>query len=501
MGAPLSHLAHDELARAPRLASATLAPWGFALALATLSTALLWRASVGINWGICILCIVAALFATIRERFGNVGIPTVVACAWAVVLAFGTAVTTDGPRIGLLVMATGVLLAIALVTAGRSSLDALQLGVALTAPVAAIALVFSGIVTESGSTVRGARSPRMRSAARSALITVPVVITLVLLLAEADPVFAAARRALERVIPDDFLGRTIFFALVLAITLGAFGAVRHHQSHASALSSPTGADIGVLESRVLLAALASIEWLFVISAGISLSKNPAAVAGSGITYAEYVHRGFAQLSISATIIIGAVLVTRRSWVAVDAVARRIAIAALAGEGGMIAIASMRVVRYEEAYGFTQPRLHAQAYLVVLACVSTLVVIEVTRRARSSRLAYHCAHATLLVLAACVYWNTDAWIVRQNVDRYVRTGKLDTYYLTASLSPDATPALVSSLARLGPKERDALSSWLCASSHRRHRDERWFEWSYRATQAAKATLAWFHESQPNCAPPM
>ena len=484
----------------PRPEGSAIVPWGFALALATLATSILWKASIGINWGIWILCTVVALFAIIRERFGTVGAPTFAACAWAVVLAFGIAVTTDGFLNGILVLATSVLLAIALVTAGQTSLDALQVGVALKAPFAALALVLSGAASETMGTARAARAPGVVPFVRSALITIPLITALVFLLAEADPLFAAARDALEHSISDDVIAETLFFALVLGVTLGAFGAVLHRASRAQASPRESAFALGPVENRVLLAGLAATEWLFVASASLSLMKNPAAIAGSGITYAEYVHRGFAELSISATLIIGAVLATRRSWVASDAMARRIALGAIAGEGAMIAIAFMRIVRYEQAYGFTESRLYAQAYMVVLACASALVLVEILQRAQSSRFAYHSASAALLALTASVYCNTDAWIVRHNVDRYARTGKIDIYYLTEDLSADATPELIASLPRLRPVELAAVTKWLCEGGKGlRHRDERWFAWNYRAARDARARPEWYRLTQPHCSP--
>lgn len=485
----------------PRAERSALAPWGFAVALATLATSILWNAGIGINWGIWTLCTVVALFAMIRERFGTVGAPTFAACAWAVILSFGTAVTTDRLRIGLLLLATSVLFAIALATAGRTSLDSPQVGVGFQAPFVAIALVLSGLATESMGTVRGARASGVVPIVRSALITIPLITALVFLLAEADPLFATARDALEHIIPNDFMAKTLFFTIVLGVTLGAFGHVLRHEMRERVSSHVGEFAVGTMESRVLLASLALVEWLFVASAGASLMKNPAALAGSGITYAEYVHRGFAELSISATLIIGAVLATRRSWVASDALARRIAFGAIAGECAMIGIAFMRIVRYEQAYGFTESRLNAQAYMVVLACMSALVLIEIARRAQSSRFAYHSTSAALFVFALCVYGNTDAWIVRHNVDRYARTGKIDTYYLSEQLSSDATPEIIASLPRLKAAEHANVTKWLCEGNDgMRQQHGRWFEWNLRAAHAERARLSWFRELQPNCSPP-
>jgi two-component system, OmpR family, sensor histidine kinase BaeS len=481
--------------------SSVLTTWGFAVALATLGTAIFWKASPGINWGVWIACVVAALFAVVRERYGSIGAPTFAAGLWAVVLAFGVAITTDGPRLALLLIATILLLAIALVSAGHSSLDVLQPGHALQAPFAALACVFSGASSEARGTVRNARTPGFTSVVRTALFTVPLIAVLILLLAEADPLFAAVRDGIGTLVPDDFVAKTVFFSILLGVTLGAYGGVQRGQIRAAQPTRSVGLAIGSLERRSVLTALASIMWMFVVSSIVSLLKNPASKAGSGITYAEYVHRGFAELSVAATLVIGVVLLTRRSWIASDAWARRLALAALLGECGMIASAFVRIVSYEQAYGFTVQRLYAQAYMVVLACMSALLIGEIARKAPSSRFAYHSASAALAVLAACVFWNTDAWIVRHNVDRYVQTGMLDVDYLTLDLSADATPELVASLPRLAPIQRAAVTRWLCALDNRKQpRDTRWFAWNLRARRELAARRAWYHETQANCTPP-
>lgn len=482
-------MAHPASFHQSRSDAATLATWAFAISLATIGTAILWKAGIGINWGVWITCVVIAFFAVLRDRHGSVGAPTMAAGAWAVVLAFGIAITTDDARIFVLVLSTAIMLAIALTTAGDRSLDVLRPLVALQAPFRALGLVLSGVASEADGSARTARSPAVMTLVRTTVITVPVVLILILLLAEADPIFAAARDALRHVVPDDFIPRTIFFALLFGITLGAYSTAQRGPLSAHQTTRPMGVLLGAPERRVLLLALASVMWLFVYGATVSLLKNPAAVAGSGITYAEYVHRGFAELSVAATIVIGAILVTRRSWISADVWARRAAAAALVGECGMIAIAFMRVVRYEQAYGYTTQRLYAQAYMIVLACMSGLLLREIVRRAPSARFAYHSATAVLTLLIAGVYFNTDAWIVRENVDRYAVSGSLDTRYLAYELSDDATPALVANLPRLHEPQRSLLTGYLRERERLRDRDRardhRWYAWNYRMNRSAHA----------------
>jgi hypothetical protein len=168
---------------------------------------------------------------------------------------------------------------------------------------------------------------------------------------------------------------------------------------------------------------------------------------------------------------------------------------------MIASAFVRVVHYEQAYGFTVLRLYAQAYMVILACMSALLLIEIARRAQSKRFAFHSASAALAVFAVCVFWNTDAWIARHNIDRYATTGKIDIDYLTHELSADATPELIASLPRLAPTEYAAVTTWLCGLNTSRHpRDTRWFAWNLRASRELAARRAWYRETQANCTPP-
>ena len=474
--------------------SSTLATWGFAASLATLGTAILWKATLGINWGVLIVCVVIAFFAVLRDRFGTVGAPSLAAGVWAVVLAFGTAITSDGFHIALLVMGTLVLLAIALVTAGESSVDALQPLVAVLAPVAALGSVLAGLGSEATGSARTARSPTIATLARATFITAPVVIALVLLLAEADPVFASMRDALAHIVPEDVVPRGLFFSLLFAVTLGAYSTAQRGRLGIHAPPKLQGLMLGRAERRALLIALAAIMWLFVGSAAISLMKNPAAVAGSGVTYAEYVHRGFAELSVAATIVIGVILITRRSWISADGWARGAALAAITGEGGMIGIAFMRVFRYEQAYGFTDARLQAQGYMIVLGCMSALLLVEIVRRSQSTRFAYHSATAALVVFMASVIFNTQAWIVRRNVDRYITTGALDVHYLESQTwdSDDAIPALIESIPRLRDNERSELVRYLRTKDIEKSKehDARWYSWNYRARQSAR-TLRAFH----------
>ena len=149
----------------------------------------------------------------------------------------------------------------------------------------------------------------------------------------------------------------------------------------------------------------------------------------------------------------------------------------------------RLWMYEAAYGFTTLRLYAHAYMVVVALLLVLLGSELWRGLEPGRVARRAAGVGVLALIALTYWNHEAWIVRENIARYVQTGHLDTLYLL-DLSPNAVPAIVESLSTLpeGPAGllRESLQRHYSPDSD--GRACRWFEWNLRRGQAAEALRA-------------
>lgn len=104
-------------------------------------------------------------------------------------------------------------------------------------------------------------------------------------------------------------------------------------------------------------------------------------------------------------------------------------------------AFQRLLLYEEAFGFTRMRTFPHVFMIWLGLLLLAVVIlEITQRQRAFALAI--LVAGLGFTATLALLNVDAFIVRANVQRTETGQELDFAYL-ASLSEDATPALVSS----------------------------------------------------------
>ncbi|QIG43437.1 DUF4173 domain-containing protein [Nocardioides anomalus] len=160
---------------------------------------------------------------------------------------------------------------------------------------------------------------------------------------------------------------------------------------------------------------------------------------TGLTYADYVHQGFGQLTV-ATLLTLLVVWAASHW-AGDGPADRVW---LRGSLGLLCALTLVVVGsalyrmhlYQEAYGFTRLRLFVDVFegwlgLVVLAVALAGVVrwgVWVPRFALVTGV------AGLLGIAAL---NPDAWIAEHSLDRYAATGRVDWTYLQG-LSADAVP---------------------------------------------------------------
>jgi Domain of unknown function (DUF4153) len=198
---------------------------------------------------------------------------------------------------------------------------------------------------------------------------------------------------------------------------------------------------------------------------------------TGVTYADYVHQGFWQLTVATALTLFVV------WSAAHraCVAEPADRAWLRGSLGLLCALTLVVVAsalyrmhvYQQAYGFTRLRLLVDVFegwlgLVVLGVLVAGLRLDGRWLPRAALLTGAAALAGLALV------NPDAWIARHNVDRYHATGKIDWSYLRG-LSADAVPGL----AGLDPGDRS------CAIGPSWPRDEDWLSWNLGRARAERA----------------
>ncbi|HWG35219.1 MAG TPA: DUF4173 domain-containing protein [Gemmatimonadaceae bacterium] len=467
--------------------------WTFAAIAGALGAILLFDALPGINWSLWVSAAIAGLLIyrrPSRETLRVMATPL----GFAVLLAAGAAVTTTPILRVAIVAIVASLMALAVLLASEHS-AALDYGPIeiITAPFRALARTVRGAISSLAVTFDSIGSAHERPALRGAVIAAPVVLVLMLLFASADPVLARGRDAIYGVFSDwGDMPRIVFGLLLGLFVLGAYAATRTTGSSAFAPVMPsTGVErIGLTERRIVLGAAATVSWLFVLLQLSYLFGASPAIAGSGVTFAEYAHRGFGELTVAATIAALLIIaahdnVRERHDSETRSAITWPSLALLAAVVCILVSAFHRIMLYEDAYGYTTTRVYVQAYMLLALAILFVLAWHVWRRFDVRALARQVMTVALATLAFLVFWNGDEWVAQANLDRYAHTGKLDVQYLTGGLSLDAYPALVQALPRVTEPERAQLSLALAREYARRselHGTRAWYEWNLRRERA-------------------
>jgi len=462
--------------------------WVAALAVAALGTWVMYDALPGINWGIWTAAASIGLLLFQRDALPRA---VLIPIAGAVIIAIGASVTADEFMLFLSVLSVIMLLAFAMLLSPDPRIRRITAGFFVAAPIVAFATAVSQTFSRVSSALQLVRSDRARSIVRGLMITLPVVIIFALLLSNADPIFADWREAVKNLLTSwEFIPRTVFFFGLLTIALGAYAFAIYGRPHAAPVLDYTPRKfLGPTERLILLVSVALLFWIFLAVQLSYLFGNLPQVQGSGMTFAEYARRGFAELTVVATATAVLILVSERFGES-GARAGQIRIATFAVLIAVLLLLSSafnRVLLYEEAYGFTTARLYAQAYMLIVAAAVFALGWEMRGDIDPSRLFRRVFTIATATFIALIYWNHHAWIANRNIDQAATTGKLDTVYLTRDLGFDAVPTIVDRLPTIPEPYRSELKRALTARYAKRPRlyDSAWYEFNLRRSAAADA----------------
>lgn len=189
---------------------------------------------------------------------------------------------------------------------------------------------------------------------------------------------------------------------------------------------------------------------------------------TGLTYAEYVHQGFGQLTAATLLTLATVALAARK-APQGTPGERLLLRGLLGALSLltlvvVASALHRMDLYQQAYGFTVLRLLVTGFELWLGLLVVLVAVAGVRLSGWWLPRAALMSAAVFLLAA-VAVNPEGFVAQRNIDRYQATGKLDAAYLV-SLGPDATPAIAAGLPRevaaciasAAPAEYPGLLDW-------------------------------------------
>ena len=335
--------------------------------------------------------------------------PFTLACAALCVLLAATVVVRDADWIVVLCLLAGGAVCVAGLVNGRTLPAFVLAGVAW--PLAGL----RGLpwLARSARAVTGLGSSA--AALRTAVWSLLGVVVFGLLFASADAVFAEWAGA---VVPDLRLGSFVLRAFLTVAVGGVVLAATYLALNPPVVEPAAGAPRPVAHRYEWLAPVLLVDGVFLVflaaQATVIFGGHDYLERTTGLTYAEYVHQGFGQLTVATALTLLVVWAAARKAPRTTAVDR----VWLRGSLGLLCVLTLVVVAsalhrmhvYQEAYGFTRLRLLVDVFegwlgLLVLGVIAAGLTLRAAWLPRAALLS---GAGLLLVLAAV---NPDAWIAR------------------------------------------------------------------------------------------
>jgi hypothetical protein len=308
------------------------------------------------------------------------------------------------------------------------------------------------------------RFQHLRGVLTGALIALPLLLVFTALFAAADQVFA---NVLQNLLAFD-VEAVAQHAILFLFWGGLVAGYLRWSLIGRPLALPPVGDrmaLGIVPVATALALINALFLLFVVVqlryffGGASLVEET-----TGLTYASYARRGFGELVFASGLVLptllGADHLVRGAAPAHVTMFRRLAGLLMILLVVVMASAMQRLRLYVAAYGLSEIRLYASAFMVFLLGVFGWFAWTVLRGASGARQRFTFGSLMLgfVILAGLHVLNPGAFIVRTNLERPAAEQPFDAKY-ALSLGGDAVPVLIEALPRLPAAERCEVASGL------------------------------------------
>jgi signal transduction histidine kinase len=383
-----------------------------------------------------------------------------------VALLIATLFVRDAYWITILCLLAG--LALVAVNSTRAASILALLATAAAVPLAAIrGLPWLGRTLKPRSSVQA-----WIPAARATAISVVLLLIFGALFASADALFASWVDAITPDITWNDLPARLVLAVFIATGTLAAAYVSLAPPAVDRVRLPGAPSRRTFEWLAPVMAVNAVFALFLVAQATALfGGHDYLQRTTGLTYADYVHQGFGQLTVATILTLTVV-----GWAARKAApgrARDLALGALCAMTIVVVVSALhRMSLYEEAYGFTRLRLLVSVFEGWLGVVVLLVMAAGVLRARGWLVPAAVRLGAVGLLGLAVF-NPDLYIAQHNLARDTSTIGIDWQYL-GDLSTDAYPAIWE----LGDTEFNCVTRFREATS-----TDDWLEWNLSRDRAS------------------
>lgn len=288
-------------------------------------------------------------------------------------------------------------------------------------------------------------------------IAIPFLIVFLLLFASADLIFQKYLTSIfDLTITPELIVRAILVIAAALSFIGVFTFIFSKRAkEIQVVQELRTGSLGHIESSIVLGSINALFLIFIIIQLAYLFGGTSNISAQGFTYAQYARRGFFEL-IAVAVISFLLLYALEMFIARKddghtLLFKLLSTALVVQVVVIMASSFMRLWLYEQAYGFTTLRLYSHVFIVFLAVIFCLMVVKILVDNRENTFAFRSFLAIVFFLALMNALNPDAFIADRNLERYGKTGQLDTDYVSR-LSEDAIPVTIRLLDDKNPEVR-------------------------------------------------
>lgn len=284
-----------------------------------------------------------------------------------------------------------------------------------------------------GAAGRNRRSKNALSILLGILVSIPLLIVVVLLLAKADDTFQRMVNSMTENIGEHLVNFLLRLLPAIVVGFYFFGMLYGNlQKRCVATRGKEQIErerekrrkLPIAMTVTVLALLCMVYLLFFGAQAATLFSAFAGVRPEGFTYAEYARQGFFELcevaAINLVVLGGARLFTARRHEQTARPLAALSVGISVETLLLIATALSKMALYIQQYGLTLLRVYTSWFMALLFVIFALAIAAQFRK-------INFAKAFILAFSACFlilcYSNVDGLIARYNVDRYL-AGTLD-----------------------------------------------------------------------------
>jgi hypothetical protein len=320
------------------------------------------------------------------------------------------------------------------------------------------------------------------------LISIPLLLVILPLLASADSVFKYYISNFYTVFSDIEVG-DMFWKIILAVVVSFYAFGYLWSFNYSLSSSPSSRESKkFFEPVTILTVLFVINIVYLLFTMVQSSYlygGMESILPNGFTYSEYARRGFFELVLVTIINFTLLLIcsrfTKKEKNSLEKALKAAYTILILFTLNMLYSANFKMALYEKAFGYTYLRIFVHLFLLLLLILFVIALAGIwIEKLPASKLSII---AALLMYVVVNYINVDLIIVRKNIERYNENKKIDTAYL-GNLSYDALPEIID----FAQKDDNLMMQLKHQISYRKgqlNKDEKWHEFNYSKFKARKA----------------